>query len=244
MFERFTGQAIKVIMLAQEEARRLGHNFVGTEQILLGLIGEGTGIAAKTLKSMGVNLKDARVEVEKIISRGSGFVAVEIPFTPRAKRGLELSWDEARNLGHNYIGTEHLLLGLVREGDGVACRVLENLGVKVERIRPHVVRLFGEVGSGQQSARPEHKAPSNPEFVCPNCAERVPSNAIACRHCGYGISDEHFTECPFCQERIRKGATKCRFCMSSLDATWHNPQEAQADPLTEATAEEEKKDIL
>ena len=96
-------------MLAQEEARRLGHNFVGTEQVLLGLIGEGTGVAAKTLKSMGVNLKDARTEVEKIIGRGSGFVAVEIPFTPRAKRVLELSWDEARQLGHNYIGTEHLL---------------------------------------------------------------------------------------------------------------------------------------
>ena len=116
MFERFTEKAIKVIMLAQEEARRLGHNFVGTEQILLGLIGEGTGVAAKVLKSMGVNLKDARVEVEKIIGRGSGFVAVEIPFTPRAKRVLELSLEEARQLGHNYIGTEHLLLGLIREG--------------------------------------------------------------------------------------------------------------------------------
>lgn len=100
MFERFTEKAIKVIMLAQEEARRLGHNFVGTEQILLGLIGEGTGIAAKVLKSMGINLKDARVEVEKIIGRGSGFVAVEIPFTPRAKRVLELSLEEARQLGN------------------------------------------------------------------------------------------------------------------------------------------------
>ena len=99
MFERFTEKAIKVIMLAQEEARRLGHNFVGTEQILLGLIGEGTGIAAKVLKSMGINLKDARIEVEKIIGRGSGFVAVEIPFTPRAKRVLELSLEEARQLG-------------------------------------------------------------------------------------------------------------------------------------------------
>jgi ATP-dependent Clp protease ATP-binding subunit ClpC len=99
MFERFTEKAIKVVMLAQEEARRLGHNFVGTEQILLGLIGEGTGIAAKVLKSMGVNLKDARVEVEKIIGRGNGFVAVEIPFTPRAKRVLEISLEEARQLG-------------------------------------------------------------------------------------------------------------------------------------------------
>ena len=99
MFERFTEKAIKVVMLAQEEARRLGHNFVGTEQILLGLIGESTGIAAKVLKSMDVNLKDARVEVEKVIGRGSGFVAVEIPFTPRAKRVLELSLEEARQLG-------------------------------------------------------------------------------------------------------------------------------------------------
>ena len=144
MFERFTEKAIKVIMLAQEEARRLGHNFVGTEQVLLGLIGEGTGVAAKTLKSMGVTLKDARAEVEKIIGRGSGFVAVEIPFTPRAKRVLELSWDEARQLGHNYIGTEHLLLGLIREGEGVAARVLENLGVDLNKIRSNVVKMLGE----------------------------------------------------------------------------------------------------
>ena len=154
MFERFTEKAIKVIMLAQEEARRLGHNFVGTEQVLLGLIGEGTGVAAKTLKSMGVNLKDARTEVEKIIGRGSGFVAVEIPFTPRAKRVLELSWDEARQLGHNYIGTEHLLLGLIREGEGVAARVLENLGVDLNKVRSNVVKMLGESkpsGSGSSS---------------------------------------------------------------------------------------------
>src|SRR6267142_4095341 len=159
MFERFTEKAIKVIMLAQEEARRLGHNFVGTEQILLGLIGEGTGIAAKTLKSMGVNLKDARVEVEKIIGRGSGFVAVEIPFTPRAKRVLELSWDEARQLGHNYIGTEHLLLGLIREGEGVAARVLENLGVDLTKVRSHVIRLLGAEGQAQRVIKAEVPEP-------------------------------------------------------------------------------------
>lgn len=152
MFERFTEKAIKVIMLAQEEARRLGHNFVGTEQILLGLIGEGTGIAAKTLKAMGVNLKDARIEVEKIIGRGSGFVAVEIPFTPRAKRVLELSWDEARQLGHNYIGTEHLLLGLIREGEGVATRILENLGVDLNKVRSNVIRMLGETRTGTPTA--------------------------------------------------------------------------------------------
>ncbi len=145
-FSRYTEKAIKVVMLAQEEARRLGHNFLGTEQILLGLIGEGTGIAAKTLKSMGVNLKDARVEVEKIIGRGSGYVAVEIPWTPRGKRVIELSWGEARQLGHNYIGTEHLLLGTIREGEGVAARVLENLGVDLTKVRSHVIRLLGEAG--------------------------------------------------------------------------------------------------
>jgi hypothetical protein len=195
MFERFTEKAIKVVMLAQEEARRLGHNFVGTEQVLLGLIGESTGIAAKVLKSMGVNLKDARTEVEKIIGRGSGFVAVEIPFTPRAKRVLELSLEEARQLGasaraagggrrarawrrgrargwrlaarlrgpqprapskprpapppppsqgHNYIGTEHILLGLLREGEGVAARVLETLGADPSKIRTQVIRMVGE----------------------------------------------------------------------------------------------------
>ncbi|EYU21822.1 hypothetical protein ABFS82_09G076700 [Erythranthe guttata] len=144
MFERFTEKAIKVIMLAQEEARRLGHNFVGTEQILLGLIGEGSGIAAKVIKSMGINLKDARIEVEKIIGRGSGFVAVEIPFTPRAKRVLELALEEARQLGHNYIGSEHVLLGLLREGEGVAARVLENLGADPNNIRTQVIRMVGE----------------------------------------------------------------------------------------------------
>jgi ATP-dependent Clp protease ATP-binding subunit ClpC len=165
MFERFTEKAIKVIMLAQEEARRLGHNFVGTEQILLGLIGEGTGVAAKVLKSMGVNLKDARIEVEKIIGRGSGFVAVEIPFTPRAKRVLELSLEEARQLGHNYIGTEHLLLGLIREGEGVAARVLENLGVDLSKVRTQVIRMLGEtaeVTQGGPSSRT--KTPTLDEF--------------------------------------------------------------------------------
>jgi ATP-dependent Clp protease ATP-binding subunit ClpC len=162
MFERFTEKAIKVIMLAQEEARRLGHNFVGTEQILLGLIGEGTGVAAKVLKSMGVNLKDARIEVEKIIGRGSGFVAVEIPFTPRAKRVLELSLEEARQLGHNYIGTEHLLLGLIREGEGVAARVLENLGVDLAKVRTQVIRMLGETaevtaGGGGGGAKGLHQ---------------------------------------------------------------------------------------
>ncbi|MBO6979591.1 MAG: ATP-dependent Clp protease ATP-binding subunit [Prochlorococcus marinus XMU1428] len=167
MFERFTEKAIKVIMLAQEEARRLGHNFVGTEQILLGLIGEGTGVAAKVLKSLGVNLKDSRIEVEKIIGRGSGFVAVEIPFTPRAKRVLELSLEEARQLGHNYIGTEHLLLGLIREGEGVAARVLENLSIDLTKVRTQVIRMLGEtaeVGTGSNTTKGNLKTATLDEF--------------------------------------------------------------------------------
>ncbi len=170
MFERFTEKAIKVIMLAQEEARRLGHNFVGTEQVLLGLIGEGSGVAAKTLKSMGVTIKDAREQVEKIIGRGSGFVAVEIPFTPRAKKVLELSWDEARQLGHNYIGTEHLLLGLIREGEGIGTKVLENLGVDLNKCRSNVIKLLGETRSNTPQAavagniQSKAKTPSLDEF--------------------------------------------------------------------------------
>ncbi len=167
MFERFTEKAIKVIMLAQEEARRLGHNFVGTEQILLGLIGEGTGVAAKVLKSLGVNLKDSRIEVEKIIGRGSGFVAVEIPFTPRAKRVLELSLEEARQLGHNYIGTEHLLLGLIREGEGVAARVLENLNIDLTKVRTQVIRMLGEtaeVSAGSSTTKSNLKTATLDEF--------------------------------------------------------------------------------
>ena len=144
MFENFTEKAVKVIMLSNEESRRLGHNFVCTEQLLLGLIGEETGIAAKVLKSMGVTLKDARTEVEKIIGHGSGFVSIEIPFTPGAKRILELSQEESHQLGHNYVGTEHLLLGSIRVDKGNASKVLANLGVDSTKIRAQVLRMLGE----------------------------------------------------------------------------------------------------
>jgi len=147
MFEHFTSEAIKVVMLAQEEARRLGHNFVGTEQILLGLLGEETGVAAKVLTDMGVTLRDARREVEKIIGRGSGFVPPEIPFTPKVKTLFEQSFKEARSLGHNYIGTEHLLLGLTEAGEGVAAKVLQNLDVDLKQLRTALIRRLGEVAS-------------------------------------------------------------------------------------------------
>ncbi|MCX7593243.1 MAG: ATP-dependent Clp protease ATP-binding subunit [Fischerella sp.] len=144
MFEHFTSEAIKVVMLAQEEARRLGHNFVGTEQILLGLLGEGNGVAAKVLTELGVTLKDARREVERIIGRGSGYLPPEIPFTPKVKTLFEQSFKEARSLGHNYIGTEHLLLGLTEAGEGVAAKVLQNLGVDLKNVRASVIRRLGE----------------------------------------------------------------------------------------------------
>jgi ATP-dependent Clp protease ATP-binding subunit ClpC len=130
-------------MLSQEESRRLGHNFVGTEQILLGLIGEGTGVAYKVLRSVNLTLKDARMEVERIIGRGSGFVAVEIPFTPRAKRVLENSIEESRDLGHGYIGTEHILLALLDEDDGVAWRLFDDLKIDVEKLRADVLMAIG-----------------------------------------------------------------------------------------------------
>jgi ATP-dependent Clp protease ATP-binding subunit ClpC len=153
MFDQFTDKAIKAIMLSQEEARRLGHNFVGTEQILLGLIGEGTGVAAKVLTQMGVTLQDARKQVEKIIGRGTGFVPSEIPFTPKVKRVFEQSFEEARQLGHNYIGPEHLLLGLIREGEGVAAKVLENMGVDLSQVRAQVIRMLGDVATVNSGSR-------------------------------------------------------------------------------------------
>ena len=165
MFERFTEQAIKAIMLAQEEARRLGHNFVGTEQILLGLVGEGTGIAARVLLEMGLNLKEARNEIEKIIGRGSGFLPPEIPFTPRVKRIFETALNEARQLGHNYIGTEHILLGLIQDDEGVAAKVLQNLGIDRPRVRTQVIRAVGEaaaVPAGRESG--DRKTPTLEEF--------------------------------------------------------------------------------
>ncbi|MBE9187170.1 ATP-dependent Clp protease ATP-binding subunit [Microcoleus sp. LEGE 07076] len=166
MFERFTEQAIKAIMLAQEEARRLGHNFVGTEQILLGLVGEGTGIAAKVLLDMGLNLKEARNEIENIIGRGSGFLPPEIPFTPRVKRIFETALNEARQLGHNYIGTEHILLGLIQDDEGVAAKVLQNLGIDRQRVRTQVIRAVGEVAvaPGGRGESGDRKIPTLEEF--------------------------------------------------------------------------------
>jgi ATP-dependent Clp protease ATP-binding subunit ClpC len=144
MFDRFTESAIKAIMLAQEEARSLGHNFVGTEQILLGLIGESAGIAAKALESLGVTLKDARTEVATLLGRGSSTVAAEVPFTPRSRRVLDLALKKSQQMGHEYVGTEHLLLGLLQDGEGVAAKVLENLGLDRGVIQDRVMAMISE----------------------------------------------------------------------------------------------------
>jgi DNA-binding XRE family transcriptional regulator/Uma2 family endonuclease len=139
IFDKWTLQAVRVIQLAQQEARRLSHNFVGTEQILLGLIAEENGIAATVLKSAGLTLDKTRIEVEKIIGRGSTFIEIQIPFTPRVKRVFELSLEQAHQLGTNHVDTEHLLLGLLLEGDGVAVRVLNILGVEINHLRQKVL---------------------------------------------------------------------------------------------------------
>jgi len=133
-FERFTEKALVSIRIAKGEARRLGHDFIGTEQILLGLIGEGSGMAWQFLNSVGVNLENAQIEVEKIIGRGKGSVLADIPFTPRARQVLEHSLEEAKQLKHNYIGTEHLLLGVIREREGVGAKVLQRLGVDLQNL--------------------------------------------------------------------------------------------------------------
>ena len=144
MFEKFTEGAIKVIMLSQEEARRMGHNFVGTEQLLLGVIGQRHGIGARALKKMKVTLKKARKEIELYIGRGTGFVASEIPFTPRAKRVLEMAVHEGKDLGQNFVGTEHILLALIAESDGVAMRTLDKLGVNIPQLRNLVLAYIEE----------------------------------------------------------------------------------------------------
>jgi len=142
MFERFTDRARRVVVLAQEEARMLNHNYIGTEHILLGLIHEGEGVAAKSLESLGISLEGVRSQVEEIIGQGQQAPSGHIPFTPRAKKVLELSLREALQLGHNYIGTEHILLGLIREGEGVAAQVLVKLGAELTRVRQQVIQLL------------------------------------------------------------------------------------------------------
>ncbi|MBA2696291.1 MAG: NDP-hexose 4-ketoreductase, partial [Actinobacteria bacterium] len=154
MFERFTDRARRVVVLAQEEARMLNHNYIGTEHILLGLIHEGEGVAAKALESLGISLDAVREQVQEIIGQGQQSPTGHIPFTPRAKKVLELSLREGLQLGHNYIGTEHILLGLIREGEGVAAQVLQKLGAELQKVRQTVIQLLSGVQSDEPSGQP------------------------------------------------------------------------------------------
>jgi ATP-dependent Clp protease ATP-binding subunit ClpC len=150
MFERFTDRARRVVVLAQEEARLLNHDYVGTEHLLLGMVAEGQGVAATALESLGISLEAVRAQVEEVIGQGQQAPSGHIPFTPRAKKVLELSLREANQLGHNYIGTEHLLLGLVREGEGVAAQVLVKLGADLSRVRQQVIQLLSGYAGGKE----------------------------------------------------------------------------------------------
>src|ERR1041385_3005560 len=156
MFERFTDRARRVVVLAQEEARMLNHNYIGTAHILLGLIHEGEGVAAKALDSLNINLDAVRQQVEEIIGQGQAAPTGHIPFTPRAKKVPEPSLREALQPGHNYIGTENILLGLIREGEGVAAQVLQKLGADLNRVRQTVIQLLsGYTGKGEQAGGTE-----------------------------------------------------------------------------------------
>src|SRR5436305_7847254 len=156
-FDKFTERARRVLTLAQEEAQRFNHNYIGTEHLLLGLVREGDGVAAKVLNNLGVELSKVRSAVEFIIGRGEKSISGEIGLTPRAKKVIELAVEEARRLNHSYIGTEHLLLGLVREGEGIAFGVLESLGVNLEKVRTQVIQVVSQSGSGTEG-QGEHQA--------------------------------------------------------------------------------------
>jgi ATP-dependent Clp protease ATP-binding subunit ClpC len=157
MFERFTDRARRVVVLAQEEARMLDHNYIGTEHILLGLVHEGEGVAAKAMAAMEISLEAVRQQVEEIIGRGQQAPSGHIPFTPRAKKVLELSLRESLQLGHDYIGTEHILLGLLREGEGVAAQVLVRLGADLNRVRQQVLNLLAG-GQGEAGEAGPHRS--------------------------------------------------------------------------------------
>jgi len=178
MFERFTDRARRVMVLAQEEARLVNHSHIGTEHLLLGLIHEGEGVAAQALESLGVSLQTVRQQVEEIIGQGQHAPAGRMPFTPRAKKVLELARREALAMGHNYVGTEHILLGLIREGDGVAAQVLVRLGADLNRVRQRVIQLLAghqdEPESGR-AARRAGKAGQRQHELLPEILGRVES---------------------------------------------------------------------
>src|SRR4051794_34464560 len=164
MFERFTDRARKVMALANQEAQRFNHEYIGTEHILLGLVKEGSGVGANVLKNLDIDLRKVRLEVEKLVKSGPDMVTMgKLPQTPRAKKVIEYAIEEARSLNHNYVGTEHLLLGLLREHDGVAAQVLMNLGMKLEEVREEVLNLLGAGVDSEEGGEPaEPSAAASP----------------------------------------------------------------------------------
>ncbi|SRR5579884_1523128 len=190
-FDRFTQRARKALDLSGEEARRLQHSYIGTEHLLLGLLREGGGIAARGLRNLGVELEQARLRVEQITGVGEPGNVVQQPgLTPRAKKTIELAVDEARKLGHHYLGTEHLLMGIVREGEGLACEVLKMLGVALETVQPEIIRLLGE--HVERPPVPEEASALVSEgeqgLLCNNCGARNPGYFRHCFNCGLSLS--------------------------------------------------------
>jgi excisionase family DNA binding protein len=188
-FDRFTQRARNALNLATEEARRLQHNYVGTEHLLLGLLREGGGIAGRALHNLGVELEEARVSVEQIIKRGEQNIEGQPGLTPRARKTIELAVDEARKLGHHYLGTEHLLMGIVREGEGIACEVLKQLGVALEMVQPEIIRLLGAYI--ERPPVPEEAstlvAEGEPSLTCSNCGARCLTYFRHCFNCGLSL---------------------------------------------------------
>jgi ATP-dependent Clp protease ATP-binding subunit ClpC len=197
VFERFTDRARRVVVLAQEEARMLNHNYIGTEHILLGLVRERDGVAAKALGSLSIGLNAVRREVEEIIGQGQAAPTGHIPFTPRAKKVLELSLREALQLGHNYIGTEHILLGLIREGEGVAAQVLQKLGADLNRVRQTVIQLLSGYAAGaevrkvERGAEKEVGAEMEVELATETAPAAIPAaeDAPMCPNCFAGLDE-------------------------------------------------------
>ena len=208
-FDKFTERARRVLSLAQEEARRFQHNYIGTEHLLLGLIREEKGVAAKVLSNLGVELNKVRSAVEFIIGRGDRIVLGEIGLTPRAKKVIELAVDEARRLNHHYIGTEHLLLGLVREGEGIAAGVLESLGVNLEKVRTQTIQVL--------------HAQNRQTRVCSFCSKQQdqvqriiagPGNASVCDECVAAFSKGT-------EETQEEGGLRCSFCGKKQSQVQH-----------------------
>ncbi|HLW03860.1 MAG TPA: Clp protease N-terminal domain-containing protein [Ktedonobacterales bacterium] len=194
-FGRFTKRTQRALQFAQEEAQRLNHNYIGTEHLLLGLVREDEGLAARVLKSMGVQLEQVRSAVEFIIGHGDHVVMGEVPLTPRAKKVIQLAVDEARRLDHQFIGTEHLLLGLIREGEGVGAQVLEKLGVDLRAAREKTIELLDEKsGTAPSAAIPEEAAALVAEGAeaqtCERCGARNPLYFRFCFHCGQALAQD------------------------------------------------------